>query len=112
MFIRKLEGLVNASLWGQLGLAPILNDYLSRIDRDTQRMPVTLYPVIPDRPSSRAVAIKYGVSSGAPVLSGTGILISVLWDRYQAGDTSEDLSADYDRPKEQIEDAIAYLEAA
>ena len=75
-------------------------------------MPVTLYPVIPGKPDSKAVAIRYGVSSGAPVLSGTGILVSVLWSRNQAGDTVDALVADYDRPKDQIEDAIAYLEAA
>jgi uncharacterized protein (DUF433 family) len=112
LFVRKLEGLVNASKMGQLGMEPILNEYLARIDRDTQRMPVALYPPIPDRPKSKAVAIKYGVSSGAPVLSQTGILISVLWGRYKAGDTIDDLAEDYDRPKDQIEDAISYLEAA
>jgi uncharacterized protein (DUF433 family) len=112
LFIRRVDDLINASKMGQFGIEPILRDYLSRIDRDTQGMPVTLYPVIPGRPGSKAVAIKYGVSSGAPVLTGTGILISVLWGRYQAGDTSQDLVEDYDQPKDKIEDAIAYLEAA
>jgi uncharacterized protein (DUF433 family) len=112
LFVRKLDELVNASKMGQLGMEPILKEYLSRIDRDTQRMPVTLYPEIPGKPQSRAVAIKYGVSSGAPVISGTGVLVSVLFGRYTAGDSAQDLAEDYDIQKEKIEDAITYLEAA
>jgi len=111
LFIRKFDELINASRMGQFGIEPVLNEYLNRIDRD-KGMPVTLYPVIPGKPKSKAVAIKYGVSSGAPVLAGTGILVSVLGDRYREGDTVDELATDYERPKEQIEDAIAYLEAA
>jgi uncharacterized protein (DUF433 family) len=112
LFVRKLGELINASLLGQLGMEPILKEYLSRIDRDTQRMPVTLYPDIPGKPKSRAVAIKYGVSSGAPVVSGTGILVSALFGRKRAGDTIRDLALDYDIPEDKIEDALTYLEAA
>jgi len=112
LFIRRFDDLINASKHGQLGIGHVLNEYLSRIDRDTRGMPVTLYPVIPEKPDSKAVAIRYGVSAGAPVLSGTGILVSSLLNRYQAGDTVQDLADDYDQPKEKIKDAIAYLEAA
>jgi len=99
LFVRRLTELINASKMGQLGMEPILKDYLSRIDRDTQAMPVTLYPEIPGKPDSRAVAIKYGVSSGAPVVSGTGVLVSVLFGRFKAGDTAEDLAEDYEIQK-------------
>lgn len=112
LFVRKLNELINASLMGQIGMGPILEEYLSRIDRDTQRLPVTLYPEIPGRPDSRAVAIKYGVSSGSPVISGTGVLVSVLAGRKEAGDTVSDLAEDYDISEEKIEDALIYLEAA
>jgi uncharacterized protein (DUF433 family) len=112
LFVRKLGELINASLGGQVGMEPILKDYLSRIDRDTQKLPVTLYPEIPGRPTSRAVAIKYGVSSGAPVVSGTGVLVSALSGRKQAGDTVQDLARDYDLPEDRVEDALTYLEAA
>ena len=112
LFVRKLGELINASLMGQLAMEPILKEYLSRIDRDTQKMPVALYPEIPGKPKSRAVAIKYGVSSGAPVVSGTGILVSALLGRKYAGDTLRDLASDYDIPEDQVEDALTYLEAA
>ena len=112
LFVWKLGELVNASKMGQIGMEPILKDYLNRIDRDTQAMPVALYPEIPGKPMSRAVAIKYGVSSGAPVISGTGVLVSILFGRHEAGDSAKDLAEDYDIPQEKIEDAFTYLEAA
>lgn len=111
LFIKQLETLINASK-GQLGFHAILHEYLSRIDRDSQGLPITIYPVNANRPDSRAVAIKYGVSSGAPVVSGTGVLVSALWGRYHAGDSPSDLAADYDIDERVVEDAIAYLEAA
>ena len=93
-------------------LADELLIQLERIDRDTVGMPVAIYPEIPDKPDSKAIVIRYGVSSGAPVINGTGVLISVLWGRYQAGDGVDDLVEDYEIPKDKVEDAIAYLQAA
>jgi uncharacterized protein (DUF433 family) len=109
LFIKKLEELINASKMGQLGNELLLN--LERIDRDTMGMPVAVYPEIPRKPNSKAIAIRYGVSSGAPVINGTGILVSVIWGRYEAGDTTSDLAQDYDLPVETLEDALAYLES-
>ena len=41
-----------------------------------------------------------------PVLAGTGIPTLVIADRYKAGESIADLARDYDRPPEQIEEAI------
>lgn len=110
LFVKKLEELINASLQGQLAEEILVS--LERIDRDTVGMPIAVYPEIPKKPNSRAVVIRYGVSSGAPVINGTGVLVSVLFGRYEAGDTIAGLSDDYDIPPDKIEDALAYLEAA
>lgn len=108
LFIKRLGELINASKMGQLGHELLLN--LERIDRDTMGMPVAVYPEIPKKPDSKAVVIRYGVSSGAPVINGTGVLVSVVWGRYHSGDTVADLAQDYDIPNEMLEDAISYLE--
>jgi uncharacterized protein (DUF433 family) len=112
LFVKRLNDLINATKMGQLGIEPILKDYLNRIDRDSLGKPVTLYPFIPTRPTSRSVSIKYSVSSGAPVITGTGVLVSVIWGRKQAGDTLAELAADYEIDQAKIEDAIEYLDAA
>jgi uncharacterized protein (DUF433 family) len=106
------DELVNASKQGQLAFSAILDGFLARIDRDSVGYPMTLYPFVPNKPESRAVAIKPGVSSGVPTIRGTGISIPILQGRYLAGDSFADLADDYDLKIEEVEDAINYIQAA
>jgi uncharacterized protein (DUF433 family) len=46
------------------------------------------------------------IGFGRPVLSGTGIPTLVVADRYKAGESISELVRDYDRPQEEIEEAI------
>ena len=112
LFEEKLGELVNTSKYGQLAFDPILRGYLERIDRDSVGYPMLLFPFVPNRPASKVVVIRPGVSSGVPTISGTGISIPILYGRYQAGDTIPDLADDYGVSVEEVGDAIAYLEAA
>ena len=112
LFENMLEKLVNSSKYGQLAFGPLMLSYLERIDRDSVGYPSTLYPFVPNRPESKVVVIKPEVSSGVPTVSGTGISIPILYGRYSAGDSIPDLADDYGLSEEQVEDAIAYLEAA
>jgi uncharacterized protein (DUF433 family) len=83
-----------------------------RIDRDSVGSPFILYPFIPDKPSSKVVAIKPSVSSGVPIVSGTGLSIPILYGRFTAGDSISDLADDYELSAEKVEDAISYLHTA
>jgi len=111
LFVEKLGQLVNYTKQGQLAFGEIMQDALKRIDRDYIG-PSVLYPFIPNRPNSKVVAIKPGVSSGVPTVSGTGISIQILFGRFNAGDSVTDLMDDYELTKEQVEDALEYLRAA
>jgi uncharacterized protein (DUF433 family) len=112
LFEEKLGQLVNSSKFGQLAFDPIMLSYLERIDRDSVGSPFILYPFIPNKPTSKVVAIKPSVSSGVPTVSGTGISIPILYGRFTAGDSISDLADDYELSAEKVEDAIAYLYAA
>ena len=46
------------------------------------------------------------VSFGRPVLVGTSIATTVVAERYQAGESIEDLASDYARPPAEIQEAI------
>ena len=112
LFEKSLAGLVNASKFGQMAFELIMLDYLERIDRDTLGSPFALHPFVPNKPLSKVVTIKPGVSSGVPTVSGTGISIPIMFGRFKAGDSIDDLAEDYELTKEQVEDAIAYLDEA
>jgi len=61
---------------------------------------------VSDQPS--IVVVNPSISFGRPVLEGTGVVTSILAERYKAGDSLDALAEDYGRPKEEIEEAIRY----
>lgn len=104
------EGLlVDATRGGQLGMRGVLALYLSRLDKDPTGS-TRLYPFT--RPqldrSPRSIVIDPRIAFGRPVIAGTSIPTSVLHDRWKAGDSMTELAEDYDRPTEEIEEAIRY----
>jgi uncharacterized protein (DUF433 family) len=116
LFEKQIENqialIINSTMQGQIAFGDLLSSYLERIDRDTIDSPLAVYPFIPNKPSSRVVVIKPGVSSGVPTVAGTGISIPILHSRFIAGDSVEDLADDYEIGQEEVEDALNYIKAA
>ncbi|MDP3769093.1 MAG: DUF433 domain-containing protein, partial [Dehalococcoidia bacterium] len=56
--------------------------------------------------SPRLVVIDPRVGFGRPVLAGTGVTTLSIAERFDAGESIEDLAADYGRPPAEIEEAI------
>lgn len=84
----------------------ILVALLHRIERDERGLAIRLYP-FSRRPaatppalaeSPRLVVIDPLVGFGRPVLSGTGVTTLSIAERFDAGESIEDLAADYGRP--------------
>lgn len=114
LFIEILGRFVNVSDDGQVEMRAVIERYLSRIERDNHGIPVRLFPFTTARPSemARAVSIDPRVQFGKPCLSGTRIVTTILAERIKAGDTVEELAADYGRPQQEIEAALRYHIAA
>jgi uncharacterized protein (DUF433 family) len=110
VFVKELEQTVNLSKQGQLGLKPVLDMYLERIVVDKQFRPKKLFPLIPGQEQEKVVSIVSGVSSGRPVIDGTGVPVAVVWDRHKAGEDVETLAEDYEIPIPKIKRAIEYVE--
>lgn len=108
LFVERYGELVNISQHGQLAMRKVLEAYLRRVERDPQGLVVRLYPFTRKREADepRAVVIDPWVSFGQPVLAGTGIPTAVIAERYKAGESIEDLAADYGRDRLEIEEAI------
>ena len=82
--------------------------YLRRIERDPHGIPIRLYPFTrdPEADEPRAVVIDPRISFGRPVLAGTGIATVIVAERFNAGESMEDLAVDYGRGRSDIEEAI------
>jgi len=110
VFIKTVEQTINITRQGQLGLKPILEMFLRHIDRDDRFRPTKVYPLIPGQPADKIVSITSGVSSGRPAIDGTGIPVSIIWQRHLAGDDVETLADDFAVPAHKIKRAIEYVQ--
>ena len=117
LFVQKYGQLINISRAGQTAMRQLLEAHLKRIERDPRGVPIRLFPFTRKRDSEepRAIVIDPRVSFGRPVLAGTGIRTATVAERYKAGESIDQLAADYERQPLEIEEAVRcelQLEAA
>jgi uncharacterized protein (DUF433 family) len=113
LFVERYGDLINASREGQRAMKEIIGVYLKRIEWDAKGLPIKLYPFTRDTqaelaPSSdpRVVVMNPAISFGRPVIAGTGIPVSSIYERYKAGDSVADLAQDFRLEISAIEEAI------
>jgi uncharacterized protein (DUF433 family) len=113
LFVERYGELINASREGQRAMKEIIGVYLRRIERDTKGLPVKLYPFTRDTQAEgaplsdpRVVVMSPAVSFGRPVIIGTGIPVSSIYERYRAGDSVAGLAQDFHLEISEIEEAI------
>lgn len=113
LFVERYGDLINASREGQQAMKEIISVYLQRIERDSKGLPIKLYPFTRDTESDaapksdpRVVVMNPAVSFGRPVIVGTGIPVSSIYERYRAGDSVAALAQDFRLDTSAIEEAI------
>jgi uncharacterized protein (DUF433 family) len=108
LFVKKFGQLINLTESGQLAMEEVLKMYLRRIDRDSTGYPLRLYLFTrqQDINEPKVVVIDPRISFGRPVVAGTGITTATIAERYKAGESIEELSADYGLTPSEIQEAI------
>ena len=108
LFVERYGRLINISRGGQVEIREAIDAALKRIEFDTQGMPIRLYPftrsTVKNAPAM--VVIDPALSAGRPVIAGTGLTTQIIAERYKSGESISDLAYDYERPNEEIEEAI------
>src|SRR5579885_2563125 len=112
LFVERYGQMINASRQGQQAMREIISVYLQRIERDTRGLPIKLYPFTRTTESNavpesdpRLVVMSPTVSFGRPVIVGTGIPVSAIYERYKAGDSVADLARDFRLETSAVEEA-------
>lgn len=108
LFVSEYSALINVTSGGQTEMKECLQAYLKRIEYDEHGIVWKLYPFIRKRDLNepKVIVIDPHLSFGRPVIQGTGIATEVIAERYKAGESVNDLAADYSITNEQIEEAI------
>lgn len=111
LFIEYYGQLMNITQPGQYALREILSEHLQLIRRDPKGVPMRLF-LFPARAGGLdgepPIMIDPKISFGRPILVGTGISTTILAQRFQAGESMDELAHDYGRPRAQIEEAIRF----
>lgn len=122
IFVEKLGSLINVSQHGQLAMSALLREHLKRIERDANGVPFRLFPFTRPRADLRLAAelaalpkiisIDPAVAFGRPVIVGSRVPTTEIFQRFNAGESPEDLAADFGRQLEEIHEAIRCESAA
>jgi uncharacterized protein (DUF433 family) len=114
IFLDRYGELIELSASGQLAMRWIFEDHLKRVEWDSSNFPTRLYPFLfADTPSEeRLIVIDPRISFGRPVLVRRGVSTSAVAERIDAGETVDDIAADYDLEPSEIKQAALYERAA
>lgn len=108
LFVEEMGRLVNASSRQQHLLGDAIRAHLKRIERDADGIASRLYLFTRERglDQPQVVVADPRVAFGRPVVKGTGIPITILLERWLAGESVEDLAEDYGLDRDVVEEAI------
>ena len=113
LFVERYGAMLNVSREGQSAMKDLISAYLQRVDRDPFGIPTKLYPFTRDTESAsspkddpRLVVMNPAISFGKPVIAGTGIPVSAIYERYRAGDSVAELANDFRLNISAVEEAI------
>lgn len=108
LFVDHYGNLVNVSSSGQQAMREVLMNSLTRVERDSRKIPIKLFPYTHSKPedSPAVISMSPTLFSGRPVIDGTGIATAIVADRYKAGDSVNVLADDYGIDISKVEEAI------
>lgn len=115
IFLDRYGELIEISASGQIAMRHAFDDHLKRIEWNIRpNLPARLYPFVSPASSSedRPIVIDPRIAFGRPVIVRAGVSTSAIAERIDAGETIENIAADYDLGLSEIEQAAIYERAA
>jgi len=114
VFLDRYGELIELTASGQLAMRRLFDEHLKRIEWDSSRFPVRLYPFLSYAApgAERPIVIDPRIAFGRPVVASRGISTSTIAERIDAGESVKDIAADYDLAQSEIEQAAVYERAA
>ncbi len=114
IFLERYGELIELSASGQLAMRRVLAEHLKRVEWDSSKFPVQLYPFLLSGASAeeRPIVIDARIAFGRPVVVRKSISTWAIAERLDAGESVDDVAADYELSPSEIEQAAIYERAA
>jgi uncharacterized protein (DUF433 family) len=114
VFLDRYGELIDLTASGQLAMRRLFEEHLKRIEWDSSRFPIRLYPFLSTSApnAERPIVIDPRIAFGRPVVARKSIATSTIAERVDAGESVNDIAADYDLAQTEIEEAVVYERAA
>jgi len=108
LLLSHVGKLISVSEAGQLAMRTMLVSHLRRIEYDAANLAVRLYPFTRKRETEepKYIVMDPYISFGRPTITGTGIVTSIVAERYKAGESMDELAKDYRCERGHVEEAI------
>jgi uncharacterized protein (DUF433 family) len=114
VFLDRYGELIDLSTSGQLAMRRMLEAHLKRVVWDEAKYPIRLFPFVvgAEAGDDRPIAIDPRIAFGRPIVMRKGVSTAAIADRIDAGESIEDVAADYDLERAEVEQAALYERAA
>jgi uncharacterized protein (DUF433 family) len=114
VFLDRYGELIDLTASGQLAMRRLFAEHLKRIEWDTSRFAVRLYPFLSPVAATeeRPIVIDPRIAFGRPIIERKAIATATIVERVDAGESVDDVAADYDLRPVEVEQAIFYERAA
>jgi uncharacterized protein (DUF433 family) len=108
LFVDHSGVLLNVTKSGQSEFRETVERFLERVERNPKGIPIKLFPFSRHAgvEDARTIVIDPSVAFGRPVLVGTAVPTSNVFERFAAGEPIDELAQDFKVDKSLIEEAI------
>lgn len=110
LLVHEFGKLINASQQGQLEIAEIVERFLERVEHDPDGLPIRLFPAMTRHlgSTSRVIVIDPRVQFGRACLVACGAPTAEIAERFDAGESTDALAADFGTTRDAIEAALRF----
>lgn len=114
LFLDRYGELVHLTRSGQMAMRAVFEVHLRRVVWEADEFPIRLFPFFRSESSDETprIAIDPSIEFGRPVLLSRSISTRVIIERLDAGESEDDIRADYGITEGEVRDAILYERAA
>lgn len=108
LFLQTVRENENLSRPQQLNFKTIMDEFLRNVIPDDEKMVWKIYPLIAGQPDDHIISITYGISSSQPAIDRRGVPVWLIYDRFKAGESVDELAEDFELPAQSVQRAITY----